>query len=363
VMNDDLDLKNCEPVVTGKNDKAFLVIRVKGLTNVSEKKIDQLKKAGYSVMVLDFDDDEAAQQLDDKVLLARIMSVVHWSVFGVAEQWNICAVDQPPVEFYKKIVDWMRLKKANFTRTIKAITESRYAATKDEITLNWHAMVQRGLFTEEELINELEALSAKTGRALNIFDPAHVSAAIHSIALKKGDIEYGELAHSGETSYTKDGLAMRDVLNHGDDVLWRKTLKKFADVGKLPGSGHAYHAMIKAAQKCLTTSLIGMNHLEQFKNSNVKYSSDYLKMHWLGNLLALSGYDIKREDGQKLEDGKLVAKDKPGWAMSLIFDENNEDTRHALKAYFDEVADILEKARPSILDTIEKRSKVLDSSM
>ena len=339
VTDDDLSLKNSEPAGTDRNDKAFLVVRVKGLTNVSERKIAELKGAGYSVMVMDFDDNLVTQQLKDKVLLARLMEVFHWAVFGMAQNWNICAVDQPAVEFYKKIVDWMRGNRENFDTTINRVTGSKHQATNGKITLNWHALAERGLVSDEEIGEELRRLSTATKSDLDINNPAHVAAAIHSIALKKmGDdgrpeIQYGELIHFGETSYTDDGLAMRDnLIREGDDALWRKTLKKFADVGKGPGSGHAYHAMIKAAQRCLTTSLIAMDHIGKPEDS------DYLKMHWLGNLLALSGYDIKLEQNQKLEEGKLAASDRPGWAMSIIFDKNY---REALIAYFREVAKIL----------------------
>ena len=349
VTNDSLDIAHCHPADSPRNDKTFLIIKVRGLKNVSDDKIAELQRAGYKVKILYFIDPATRFQVIDGSILARVMQTINYAKFDVARAWGLCAVDQPAVDFYKKIVDWMRLGAKNFTDMVASMfpplsTSIIYdnQVTNNGITLNWTTMIQRGLLTEEELDMEISALDLDKSR------PAHIAAAIHRIALRRlgedrrPEIQYGELTYYGDLSRTQTGKAMRELLmKYGDGGLWHGVLKSFAAVGKGPGMGHGYHAMIKAHQRVLTTSIIARRYAPSLVPGLETYPEDYQVQHMLGNALALAGYDIEVGDGQELQEGRLVATEEPGWVMSIAIDENNQEARQALVGYFKEVSDIL----------------------
>ncbi len=210
------------------DDRAFLVVQLKGEAHPDAKVITALRHAKLPIAVLTF---------PGKTPLSRYMQFIHYVVGGLGFLRKMNFVTQPGVELYK------------------AIAAEIFAAG-----------------------NQAELFSA-----LARPDPKLFANQIKQLAARR-DIEYAEFTYFGDTRYSEYGIAIRQLLNRAADLTFRSRLKMPVDVYEGPAMNHSYHEMIIGHGKCFSLVLAAR---QQSRFAVAQYEPDYHTAQFLATKQAL----------------------------------------------------------------------------
>lgn len=305
-VNEKIRLVNYFPPKSPRQDRCFLFVNSPGLRNPDPNKIAALRRAGYSLAVLN---------VAGEYPVARYMQFIHYVVFALGYLREMNFVTQPGVELYKKYA-WELKEEAERKGGIEKV-EAWQALFDSPCRLKWRrglavgfdALIRLGLLEEEDL-------GAGNGNAV----------AVYVRALEKlrdrGTISYGELTFFGDTRYNEAGRRMRRVLEEAAETLFRSRLLMPADVYEGPAMNHSYHEMIIGYGRGFSTVLLSE---KQASLRKVGYTSDYHRAQWLATQRALA--DRKRA------------------VVSLTLRDLGEASLQALGEFFAEAARRIRKLR------------------
>jgi glucose-6-phosphate isomerase len=210
------------------NDRAFLVVQLKGEPHPDAKVITALRHAKLPIAVLTF---------PSKTVISHYMQFIHYVVAGLGYLRKMNFVTQPSVELYK------------------AIASEIFEGHK-----------------QTELLSELIRP-----------DPKKLAGTLKHLA-SKGIVQYAELTWFGDTRYSEDGVAMRQLLNRAADLTFRSRLKMPVDVYEGPAMNHSFHEMIIGHGKCYSIVLAAR---QQTRFAVAHYEPDYHMAQFLATKQAL----------------------------------------------------------------------------
>lgn len=311
---------------TSPIDQHVLILQVPGLTCLEGTEEQRLKAAGFSVQVLRLESSFGPQYALPK--LFQIFSILK---YRIAELWRLCAVNQPPVEYYKRVVSFME-NDAEGRRVVEALLseEPEHIVEEAGISMNFHIAVKNGALAWHDVVDEIRALGLSS-RSLG-----DVLGCLLRIAARRASPKrmYGEYIYFGNLTRGADAQAMRDLLlNEGAGHLWASALASFADVGKGPGVGHATHAMGKQGQ-VVTLSIVPSQH-GSVDGLCSEYPTGYQTNNAYANVLALGGYDVVATgERQELQPGH----GHPGLVVLVRVPQNDEAVRKVLADIFSRAA-------------------------
>ncbi len=320
-----------------KTDQVVLVVKINGLKNLSDAKIASLRERGYEVHVLDLSSAQEGEAL------ARAMQVFNYAKFRLAMKAGLIGVNQPPVEFYKGIVQWIRGEKNDYPNheKVKAIFEASgtHVIGQNGFKVSWETLVRSGVLKPEELDHEIASLG------LDRNNPADVAGAIYRIALRKiGSGAYGEYMVFGNLNRGHDAKNLRDLLSDplsSVQRLWREDLHSFADIGKGPGAGHSHHAMnIQGQAIALQVAVKRHAGLQKALGFDTRYST---ANSWANNL-ALAGFSVPPSSSPS-DELKLNPEANKGWAVHLEIPEIDEILD--LEQFFDRMKQVVSMSEPT----------------
>ena len=254
-------LANCRSPRDGCQDRCFLAVQIRGGDTTVSQKIACVRRAGYPVAVLSLSRPE----------LSRYMQFIHYVVFGIAWQQKMNFVTQPSVELYKAI-----------TNRIYSEAERAGGTGKTKEWRNMHESARRSRWRQGVTLyyDRLPEGVATDGR-----DAASVYAAILRALAANRRAEYGELTFFGDTRYSAGGRAVRKVLDHAADRLFRAALHMPVDVYEGPAMNHSYHEMIIGHGRCISTVLLS-EAAEELEAA--EYTADYHRAQFLATQIALA---------------------------------------------------------------------------
>jgi hypothetical protein len=261
VIDEKIKLPNYRPPKDPWQDRLFLAIQVRGLSNPEPQKIARLRRSGYPVVTV---------AVPRGAPLSRYMQWMHYAVFGIAYLRDMNFVTQPSVELYKAHTSRL-VASAEKSGGLEKITAWR-DLQKSPHQARWRARVTlhyRGF----------AALDPVPSLAPEIY------AALLSRLVSTRDVEYGELTFFGDTRYSTSGRALRKTLNRAAETLFRASLRMSVDVSEGPAMNHSYHEMIMGHGKCFSTILIAESH-ETIRE--IGYTADYHRAQFLATLMALA---------------------------------------------------------------------------
>ena len=272
VIDEKPKLSNYRSPKDKSQDRVILAVTVKGSAGVAEKAA-LLRRSSYPVATI---------TLDKNATLSSYMQFMHYVVFGLGYLRQMNFVTQPSVELYK------------------AITSRIHA---DESQADWKAMAgspkqmkwRGGITLYFDKITALEA-SGKTA--------PEVYASLLKSAIQKHRMQYGELSFFGDSRYSKQGQALRKVLDKAGETIFRGKLKQPVDVYEGPAMNHSFHEMIIGHGKCLSTVLFSE---KAEKLVGVDYPADYHRAQFLATQMALAerGRDVVAISLKDLEPATL----------------------------------------------------------
>ncbi len=260
-IDEKLRLANYRSPEDPRQDRVFLLVRLRGDSGRDGKETTSLKRAGYPVAVL---------SVPARTVLSRYMQFIHYVVFGIGYLRQMNFVTQPNVELYKEISRELYSEAQNAgaphkTEAWRAMTGSpKQAAWKGRVTLYYDGI--------------------EPGEAV----PPDIAPAIYATLLrcklKEKQVEYGELTFFGDTRYCGGGRKIRRILDRAAERLFRSRLKVPVDVYEGPAMNHSYHEMIIGHGKCFSTILISE---KQEQMPALGYIPDYHQTQFLATKLAL----------------------------------------------------------------------------
>jgi hypothetical protein len=233
------------------------------------------------------------------------MQFVHYTVFGIAYLRNMNFVTQPSVELYKQIASEIYAEskqRGNVTRASawRSMVESPRQTT-------WRRRVTLLCDCLKEPPEDDDAVSAYASLLKRFFG--------------NRTAEYAELTFFGDLRYSKQGRAMRVLLQRAADSVFRRTLRVPADVYEGPAMNHSYHEMVIGHGRGFSTVLLSK---KQASIPGIDYTSDYHVAQFLATRIALA------------RRGRPV--------VAILLDDLGETTRTAAADFFSAVAGQL-KAR------------------
>ncbi len=273
VIGERVRMTNYRAPKDAQQDRVFLAVRFK---DEPIGKAALIRRAGYPL---------ASLTLSPTTPLSSYMQFIHYCVFGLAWLRNVNFVTQPNVELYKSIASRLHTeaRRAGGITKIKEWRETPHSAVwRGRVTLRWDRLKGGA---------EPDATTA----------PAIYASLIRQFSGNRR-IEYGELTFFGDTRYSPRGRAVRAVLDHAADRLFRAALKMPVDVYEGPAMNHSYHEMIIGCGKCFSTILI----------ARPETAADYHGAQFLATQMALAerGRAVVSITLRDLENATLAALDE-----------------------------------------------------
>ncbi len=261
VINEPVKTSNyCSPKDPGQ-DRVFLAVQIKGQPNADAQKVTSLRRAGYPVAVL---------TLPPKTVLSAYMQFIHYVVFGLGYLRRMNFVTQPSVELYKAITNRIYSEageaggieqSAQWTGFLETPYQARW---RNRVTLRYeHAGVP---------------VAPKESTA-----PAIYAALIRS-AFENGG-EYGELTFFGDMRYSRNGAALRRVLDRAGERVFRSRMLAPVDVYEGPAMNHSYHEMVIGHGHAFSTVLLSERSATL---PEAEYTAGYHKAQFLATQMALA---------------------------------------------------------------------------
>ncbi|MEO8657598.1 MAG: hypothetical protein ABI693_03970 [Bryobacteraceae bacterium] len=281
VIGEKLKLANYRPPKDPLQDRAFLAIQEKGAANEDSQKA---RRAGYPT---------AALTLTKDAPLSRYLQFIHYAVFGLAYLRDMNFVTQPSVELYKAITNRLHAEATEAGGIEKTAEWQRLKNSPRQ--LKWRGGVTLYLDRVKDLA--WDGITAPEAYALLLKSMAEAR-----------EIEYGELTFFGDMRYSATGRAVRKVLDHAAESVFRAPLKMPVDVYEGPAMNHSYHEMIIGHGRCFSTVLLAE---KGEKLPAADYTPDYHRAQFLATQMALQerGRAVVAIVLKDLEAGTLVALD------------------------------------------------------
>merc|ERR1712048_295470 len=135
---------------TSTKDQLVLIVRVCGLSNVSKETAARLSAEGFEVRELDLDREDDQSATGAPYELPRLFQMFTIVKYRLAELWGVCAVNQPPVEYYKRVVAYLEREDGVGRRAAEQYLaeEPLHTLTQDiggcGISINYHASAVNG---------------------------------------------------------------------------------------------------------------------------------------------------------------------------------------------------------------------------
>src|SRR3989338_1865585 len=142
---------------TEANDRVFLYIRAGGAENPRAEWIPQLKLDGYPVLELNL-----PPKSPQPASLLTLMYGLEKTVATIGWLWDINIVDQFAVEGYK--ANARAIKAAGMPRP-----QSRHQARFGALELQFDALIEQGLMTEQALTDALAAIHGDRDNAADVY--------------------------------------------------------------------------------------------------------------------------------------------------------------------------------------------------
>uniref|UniRef100_A0A7S0J032 Uncharacterized protein n=1 Tax=Calcidiscus leptoporus TaxID=127549 RepID=A0A7S0J032_9EUKA len=328
-------------------DMAVVVVRV-GAVSVRD---DASLTSALSESRLPLFVFELATRCRPSVALPKLMHAFTVVKFELARRYGFCAVDQPPVETYKRLVAKMRSETGavdGFVKALRAgdLLSSRASsaaidlcvpAESDQFADGWQLSFG-GALGGDAHAGSAELAAEMQRHSLDASKWQDVLVGVHLLATRRhGCGLYGEYIYYGNLSQGDEAQALRTLLvSEGAHMLWRGTLGSFADVGKGPAVGHSTHAMGKQGS-VLTLALLPSEHATPHA-SLAAMSHEYQEQNALAAVMALAGYDLDT-------NGELCKPGHDGLALLLRIPRNDAASRAVLCAALRRVGDVLRSRR------------------
>ncbi|MFA5093299.1 MAG: hypothetical protein WC543_05095 [Candidatus Omnitrophota bacterium] len=278
-----------------KNDRVFLRINIDG-KKTDQKMWDFLVAAGYPVFEINIKDIDA---------VGGVMLGLQRSVAAVAYLWDLCFVNQPAVEGYKKATRAV-MQSIQPGESVKA-PESWQHSDYKQLKLYYTPLIEAGVITEGQLQTEVKRLG------YNLNNAAAVYAAIINLLKAKGNFEAAEL-----TSYGRMTTGLRGILDKVRYNLF--TSKEMASkLGEGPDKNHSYHQNIEGGKDMWFSTYFMANKIGQPKT--LSFDDNLLKAQAIGTVKSL--VEAKRS------------------VVLIAFDGTTESAELDVEAFFNQVNSIL----------------------
>ena len=299
VIHERIRPTNYFPPRSASQDRCFLFVNVKGLSNPDAAKITALRRAGYPVAVVQLSGDQP---------IPHYMQFIHYVVFGLGYLRNMNFVEQPGVELYKdyaRKINEEAQKKGNIERTdawrsvMKADTRLKWMGG---LSVDFGPLLRLGLLTNQD-VKDCHR------------NPTEVYARAVESLRQSNAVSYGELTFFGDTRYQDAGRLLLKTLDEAADVLFRSRLKMPVDVYEGPAMNHSFHEMVIGFGHGFSTVVISERHTAI---PELGYKADYHRAQWLATLKAL--------------------EDRNRAVVALTLRDTSEKSAKTLKAFFAETA-------------------------
>ncbi len=253
-----LSVKKLKPVEL--NDRVFFRIKLAG-RKPEESLWRYLTEHKYPVFEINAGSINA---------IGGILLGLQRAVAVVGYLWDICFVDQPAVEGYKKATKEVMAQ----TGEVRPPARWGFAAYK-RVKLYYGPLMEAGIISENELRDETRALK------VNRFEDAPaVYAAILSLLLRKTRLEAVEL-----TSYGRMTKGFKDILEQARYNLFTQGLKIPAKLGEGPDKNHSYHQNIEDGKDMWFSTYFMPAVLEQPRE--LEFDGRLLKAQAIGTVQSL----------------------------------------------------------------------------
>src|SRR3989338_4444345 len=276
-----------------ENDRVFLRINIGG-RKTNQELWNYLVVNKYPVF-----------EIDIKVIysVGGIMLGLQRAVAAVGYLWDICFVDQPAVEGYKKATkEVMKLG-----GQVSVPAQWRFAAFKG-LKLYYSPLLEAGAFSDSQLREEVKKMKGNPDSAPDVY------AAIISLLIQKTKLEAIEL-----TSYGKMSPAFKNILEEARYNLFTQGLKLPAKLGEGPDKNHSYHQNIEAGKDMWFSTYFLADKIEQ--PGALEFDPNLLKAQVIGTVQSL--INNKRK------------------VVLITFDGTAQDAQGELKEFWDKVLEIL----------------------
>ena len=289
-----------------QNDRVFFRINIGG-RKTSPELWNYLTANKYPVFEID---------LKDIYSIGGIMLGLQRAVAAIGYLWDICFVDQPAVEGYKKATKEVMRTPGE----VKVPAQWRFAAFKG-LKLYYSPLLETGAFNDSQLREEVKKMMRNPpltkGRWGGVGNPdgaAEIYATIISLLIQKTKLEAIEL-----TSYGKMSKAFKNILEEARYNLFTQGLKLPAKLGEGPDKNHSYHQNIEAGKDMWFSTYFLADKIEQ--PGSLEFDPNLLKAQAIGTVQSL--INNKRK------------------VVLVTFDGTAQDAQGELKEFWDKVLGIL----------------------
>ena len=242
-----------------ENDRVFFRINIGG-RKTSPELWNYLTANKYPVFEIDIKD------LDS---IGGIMLGLQRAVAAIGYLWDICFVDQPAVEGYKKATKEVM----KIGGEAKVPAQWRFAAFKG-LKLYYSPLLEAGAFSDSQLREEVKKMKGNPDSAPDAY------AAIISLLIQKAKLEAIEL-----TSYGKMSPAFKNILEEARYNLFTQGLKLPAKLGEGPDKNHSYHQNIEAGKDMWFSTYFLADKIEQ--PQGLEFDPNLLKAQAIGTVQSL----------------------------------------------------------------------------
>lgn len=242
-----------------QNDRVFLRITAGGKKEDSGL-WEYLRKNNYPAFEIG---------IEDIYSLGGLMLGLERTVAAIAYLWDICFVDQPAVEGYKKAVREIMC----MGQEVDVPAQWRYASFKS-LRLYYSGLFEARALSEDEIKDEAGRLSVGLDNAAGVY------AAIINILAAKNSFEAVEIISYG---VIKDRL--RAYLEDIRYNLFTKGLKIPSKLGEGPDKNHSYHQNIEGGKDMwFSTYFLAENFIQP---APFPFDSNLIKAQAIGTVKSL----------------------------------------------------------------------------
>lgn len=280
----------------GQNDRVFFRINI-GNNKTNQELWDYLVSQGYPVIEIDVEGINS---------IGGIMLGLERTVAAIAYLWDICFVDQPAVEGYKKATGEV-MQSLGQGEQVKVPTEWRQVSFKG-LKLYYSPLIEAGILGETELAAEV----GKLGGSMD--DAAAVYVAILRLLHNKPGFEAAEVI-----SYGKMTPVLAAILEDMRYSVFTHGLKMPAKLGEGPDKNHSFHQNIEDGKDMWFSTYFMMSQLSQPEAQS--FDPNLLLAQTIGTVKS------------------LIVKQRK--VVLFAFDEKQEIAEPVIQEFFGRVAQLL----------------------
>jgi len=298
------------------NDRVFLRVNVGG-KKTNNALWARLEEKGYPVYEINVDSIDS---------IGGTMLGLQRAVASIGYLWDICFVNQPSVEGYKKATIEV-MSKLQPGEKVQVPGDWKNVSF-GKLKLYYDRLIKVGAVTESELELEINKLGADMDNA-----PA-VYAAIINILKAKPGFEAKEL-----TSYGRMTENMRGILQNARTGIFTNGLKMPSKLGEGPDKNHSYEENIEGGKNMWLSTYFMPLEVEQ--PEALQYDDNLIKAQTLGTVNSI------------VNRGRKV--------MLVTFDSTSEAAEEDLGLFFEKVESFLNAASKSKFNSAMDTQTGLDA--